>query len=250
MLDRRVEVGETAQPELARVRADARTSRLLLRDEEGRAAEREAALAAAIGIPRDALPPLDLSPSAASPQPIDVGALRMIAMTARPDVLAALARYEAAEEALRLEVRRQYPDIRVGPGLGWDQGAFKWALSATAELPILNQHRGLIAEAHARREVAGAQLLALQAKILGDLDTALATQGSARARLAEAEQLLAERRALSAAIRRQFEAGEIDRLTLRTLEVEATLADLDRVTAFYALKRAQVAIEAAVEQAR
>ncbi len=247
MLERRLAVGEAAQPDVTRVRADDRASRLLLREEEGRAAEREAALAASIGIPREALPALDLS-MAKTPPIADADRLRTLALTARPDVLAALARYDATEQALRLEVRKQYPDVHIGPGIGWDQGAFRWAISAAAEIPIFNQHRGPIEEAEARRAIAAAQLLALQSRILGDLETALASEASARARLEEAERLLASRNALVAAARHQFDAGEIDRLALRSQEVESVLAEIDRRTAWFDVQRAAVAVDAAVEQ--
>jgi outer membrane protein TolC len=247
MLEKRLEAGEAAQPDVTRVRSDDRASRLLLREEEGRAAERAAALAASIGIAHASLPPLDLTLSA--PRAIaDVEQLRTLALTARPDVLATLARYAAAEEALRLEVRNQYPDIHVGPGLGWDQGAFKWALAASAELPIFNHHEGAIAEAEARRAAAAAQLLALQSRILGNLDAALAGEASARARLQEAERLVSAKNALVASARKSFDAGEIDRLALRNQEVEVTLAEVDRWTAWFDLQRARVAVEAAAEQ--
>jgi outer membrane protein TolC len=247
MLEKRLEAGEAAQPDVTRVRSDDRASRLLLREEEGRAAEREATLAASIGIARSALPPLDLT----LPEPraiTDIEHFRALALTARPDVLAALARYDAAEEALRLEVRKQYPDIHVAPGLGWDQGAFKWALAASAEIPIFNRHEGPIAEAEARRASAAAQLLALQSRILGDLDAALAGEASARARLGEAERLVSAKNALVASARKTFEAGEIDRLALRNQEIEATLAEVDRWTAWFDLQRARIAVEATVEQ--
>lgn len=247
MLQKRMDAGEAAQPDVTRVRSDDRASRLLLREEEGRAAEREAALAASIGIARASLPPLDLT--LPEPRPLaDVERLRTLALTARPDVLAALARYDAAEEQLRLEVRRQYPDLRVGPGLGWDQGAFRWALAASAEIPIFNRHEGPIAEAEARRAAAAAQLLALQSRILGDLDAALANEASARARLEEAERVVSAKSALVASARKTFEAGETDRLALRNQEVEATLAAIDRWTAWFDLQRARVAVQAAIEQ--
>jgi outer membrane protein TolC len=247
MYERRLAVGEAAQPDVTRVRADDRAARLLLTEEEARTGEREAALAASIGIPRAALPPLDLT-MPTTPPIGDVDQLRTRALTARPDVLAELARYDAADQALRLEVRRQYPDVHLSPGIGWDQGAFRWALSAAAELPIFNQHRGAIAEAEAHRASAGAHVMAVQSRVLGDLDAALATETGARARLAEAERLLADRNALVAAAQRQFAAGEIDRLALRTQEVEAALAELDRAIASFDLQRARVALEAAVEQ--
>ncbi|HUR81437.1 MAG TPA: TolC family protein [Thermoanaerobaculia bacterium] len=247
MWERRVAAGEAAQAEAVRVRADERASRLLLREEQGRGAEREAALASSIGIPRAALPPLDLT-VAATRTSSDAGRLRAVALTARPDVLAALARYDAAEQALRLEVRRQYPDVHVGPGLGWDQGAFRWALSATAELPLFNRHEGPIAEAEARRAAEAARLLAVQSRILGELEAALANADAARARLDETERAVTSAGALVAATRRQFAAGEIDRLALRNVELLLTLAEVDRWSAWFDVQRAAVAVEAAVEQ--
>jgi outer membrane protein TolC len=247
MLEKRLAAGEAAQPDVTRVRSDDRASRLLLHDEEGRAAQREAALAASIGIASASLPALDL----ALPEPravADSEHLHTLALTARPDVLALLARYDAAEEALRLEVRSQYPGVHLAPGLGWDQGAFKWALSVSAEIPIFNRHEGPIAEAEARRAAAAAQLLAKQSQVLGDLDSALANEASARARLGEAEHLLAAKNALVASARKTFASGEIDRLALRNQEIEATLAEIDRWTAWFDLQRARIAIEASVEQ--
>lgn len=241
MLERRLAVGEAARPDVARVRADARASRLALTDEQTRVAEREAALAAAIGIPRDALPPIAWP---ATP-PVPAQASRQRALTERPDILAALARYDAAEAALRLEIRRQYPDVHLGPGLGWDQGAFKWILGATAELPVFNRHEGPIAEAEARREVAGAQLIALQSQILGDLDSALASESGARERWAASEREAEQVRALVTSARRQFEAGEIDRLAMRTQELELALAEAEQWNAWLAVQRARVAVEAA-----
>jgi cobalt-zinc-cadmium efflux system outer membrane protein len=247
MWQKRLEAGEAAQPDVIRARSVDRASRLLLREEEGRSTEREALLASSIGIARASLPPLDLT----LPEPRAVGnaeRLRTLAVTARPDVLAALARFDAAEEALRLEVRRQYPDVHVAPGLGWDQGAFRWALAASAEIPLFNRHEGAIAEAEARRAAAAARILALQARIFGDLDVALAGEASARARLEEAERVVSAMNALVASARKTFEAGEIDRLTLRSQEAEATLAGIDRWTAWFELQRARVAVETAVEQ--
>jgi outer membrane protein TolC len=245
MLEKRLEVGEAARPDVVRVRGDARAARLALRDEEGRAAEREAVLAASIGIARAALPPLDLTPleTAAPPPRPDP---RELALTKRADIVAALARYAAEEQALRLEVRRQYPDLHVGPGIGWDQGAFRWALNASAEIPLFNRHRGAIAEAEARRDAAGARLLALQSKILGDLDQAVASERASRARLDETERVVASRRALEEQTARQFAAGEIDRLAMRQQELETALAELDRWNAWFDVQRAIVAVDAAV----
>jgi len=244
---RRLEVGEAATPEIARARAEARAANAATLAEEARLEAARDALAAAIGIPRSALPAhLDLS-SLPMNATVDER-LQELALTARPDVLAAVAHYEAADAALRLEVKNQYPDVHLSPGIGWDQGAFKWTIGAAAELPIFNRHEGAIARAEAERERAGAQLLAVQAKVLGLLDAARTRERSARARLEAATRVAESREALLASARKQFEAGEIDRLALRTQELESAAAIADREDARFDVVAAIVELEAAVEQ--
>lgn len=73
-----------------------------------------------------------------------------------PAVLVAAAEYEAAEKALELEVRKQYPDVHVGPGYGREDGQDQILLGLSLPVPILNANRRGIAEARAQREVARA----------------------------------------------------------------------------------------------
>ncbi|MGI9013485.1 MAG: TolC family protein [Phycisphaerales bacterium] len=63
------------------------------------------------------------------------------------------AAYQAAEESLRLEVRKQYPDITIGSGYG-SEGDDRLLLGVSLPVPILNGNRQAIAEAHAAREAA------------------------------------------------------------------------------------------------
>lgn len=246
---RRLEVGESATPEVARARAELRAANASVLADEGKLAAARDRLAAAIGIPREALPAdVDLSSLSTTAIERDDAKLRELALTARPDVLAAVARYDAADAALRLEVKNQYPDVHLSPGLGWDQGAFKWTIGAAAELPIFNRHEGAIGRAEAERARAAAQLLALQARVLADVEQARTAERNARARLEAATRVLASRETLLAAARKQFDAGEIDRLTLRLQELESAAAAIDREDARYDVAAAIVELEAAVEQ--
>lgn len=245
--EKRLQVGESATPDVARARAEARTTGAAALAAAARLASARDALAAAIGIPRSALPDdLDLSaiPAGAS---ID-GRLQELALTARPDVLAALAHYQAADAALRLAVKAQYPDVHLSPGIGWDQGAFKWTIGAAAELPVFNRHQGAIARAEAERDRAGAQLIAVQAKILAALDAARTSERSARSRYEEAKRVAESRDAILAAARRAFAAGEIDRLELRLAELESAAAAVEREDARFDIAASFVELEAAVEQ--
>jgi outer membrane protein TolC len=246
---RRLAVGESASPDVTRVRAEQRSAAAAVSTETARVESARDALASAIGIPRAALPPnLDLAPVSAMTATADDASLYTLALTARPDVLAALARYEAADARYRLEVRKQYPDVHISPGIGWDQGAFKWTAGAAAELPIFNRHEGPIGQADAERQRAAAQLLAVQARVLGALDAARTRERSARARLEATTRVGEAREALAASARKQFAAGEIDRLVLRQLEAESVAAQADRIDARFDVAAAAVDMEAAVEQ--
>ena len=60
---------------------------------------------------------------------------RRESLRSRSDVLAALARYEATQTALQLEVARQYPDFHVGPGYQYDLGENKWSVALSPGSP-------------------------------------------------------------------------------------------------------------------
>lgn len=71
-----------------------------------------------------------------------------------PGMLVAAAEYEAAERALELAVREQYPDLQIGPGYGREDGQDQVLLGLSLPIPVVNGNRRGIAEARARREVA------------------------------------------------------------------------------------------------
>jgi outer membrane protein TolC len=62
--------------------------------------------------------------------------------------------YEVAEQSLRLEVRKQYPDLTIGPGFGTDQGDERVLLGLRLPIPLWNRNQQGVAQATAGREVA------------------------------------------------------------------------------------------------
>lgn len=96
-----------------------------------------------------------------------------------PAMLVAAAEYEAAEKALELEIRGQYPDLHMGPGLGREDGQNQVLIGLSIPIPILNANRRGIAEAQARREVA-------RAGVETTLEQAIAELQAAKIRLASA----------------------------------------------------------------
>ena len=149
-----------------------------------------------------------------------------------PQVVLAAARYHAAEERLRLEVRKQYPDIKLGPLYGNEEGMDRLGVGFSVPIPILNANRRGIAEADTAREAA-------RAKWEQAVQEALSSKAQAEAALAAAQQRLNMlRQTIIPLAAQQFEharqlaeLGELDTLLiLDALRAEREAA-LDRIEA-------------------
>jgi outer membrane protein TolC len=189
-------------------------------------------------------------PIAFAPTPAvqDIAAARERALVSRPDILGALAEYAAAESDLRQEIARQYPDIHIAPGVGWDQGARRWDLGFSATLPVFSRNRGAIGEAEARRALVARRFEALQARVIAAVEEASVRYRDALAKSEEAETVLTMQREQVDATRRSFEAGAIDRVALRTAELELESAALARAEARAQEQEALGALQDAVEE--
>lgn len=71
-----------------------------------------------------------------------------------PRVQEKLARFAAGEEALRAEIRKQYPDLSVGPLYEKEDGGGRLGASLGFRLPFWNRNRKGIAEAEGGRDAA------------------------------------------------------------------------------------------------
>lgn len=141
-------------------------------------------------------------------------------MLNRPDILSAIEEYAAAQEALQLEIAKQYPDIHIGPGYSWDQEANKWSLGFSLSLPVFNRNQGPIAEAEARCREAEAVFIALQSRIIGEIDRAFAGYCSVLQKLETADSLQSTKKKQLQSIQAMFNAGETDRLSLLGIQSE------------------------------
>jgi outer membrane protein, heavy metal efflux system len=73
-----------------------------------------------------------------------------------PRLKAASADYEATEQALRLEIRSQYPDLQIGPSYSLEEGFSRLGIGIGFPIPLWNRNRQGIAQAFADREAARA----------------------------------------------------------------------------------------------
>jgi outer membrane protein TolC len=250
ILEHQYDAGAISAFELTQARIAADATRLALRDAERQSATGRVQLAEAVGIPVGALDGAELSFDglAATPPPGTIDNARAQALFGRSDILAALAEYEAVQAALQLEIAKQYPDIHLGPGYQYDQGVNKWSLGFTLALPVFNRNQGPIAEAEARRSEASARFNALQARVLAEVDRAVAAYRSAGQQQSDAEELHGHLQKQESRAQALLDAGEISRAELVALRLQLNAAELARLDAVAGALSALSALEDALQR--
>lgn len=97
--------------------------------------------------------------------------------------------YEVAEQQLHREIRKQYPDLTIGPVFESDEGQSRIGLSGGIPIPILNTNRKGIAEAKAERALAQAEYETEYERLVGSLAQA---RSQAQAHTAERQMIADE----------------------------------------------------------
>jgi outer membrane protein TolC len=180
---------------------------------------------------------------------IPADTLRLQALLNRADVQAGVEQYEASQAALQSEVAKQYPDMHLGPGYTFDQGARKIGFDfAGLVLPIFNRNEGPIAEARARRLEAQAHLQQLQAQAFGETDGAIAAYQATQDIVEQNKAQLAAQSRQLAATQRAFEIGQSDRLTLTLADKSALAAQLALTDATFQMQQAVGRMEDAMQR--
>jgi outer membrane protein TolC len=232
---------------LARARAD-------LADALRAQAEARPRLATALGVPASAINGLSFSLEVVKPpaaEEFTTQEARRMALLGRSDILSALADYAATQAALQLAVAKQYPDVHLTPGYSWNAGGAgenDWQIGVNLELPLLNRHQGAIAEASAQREASAARFLALQAKVIGEIEQAIASFRASETNVKALESLAIVQEAQQQSIAAEFQAGAVDRLEVLTGEIELNSTQLTRLEAQWKLQQAFGALEDAVQR--
>lgn len=252
LMQRRVELGFAAQPDLTLSRIALQKTTLAADEAYKRLAENRATLAAALGLPIAALNGIDVSLSEFNRVPamseLPAKEVERQALLHRPDLLAALAEYRASESALQLEVAKQYPDLTLSPGLLLDAGQAKWSLGLSLVLPLLDRNQGPIAEARAKREQAAANVLAVQSRAIGEVERALAGYRAVIEKLRSADALVAAQHKKEQSDVRMQRAGEIERPMLLGTQVELAAAEQARLETLVQTQQALGALEDAIRR--
>jgi len=233
LFEAQLQAGAVSPFDVTQSRVALNQTRFALLDAGKQAATARVQLAEAAGLSPASLEEVEFNFDDFKRVPADLpdSAARRQALNNRADILGALAEYAATQSALQLEIAKQYPNIHLNPGYQLDQTDNKWTLGLTVELPVLNQNQGGIAEAAARRTTSAARFTALQARVLSEIEQAVAGY---RASLKKAEAAEALNRELSTQLRTaqgMLDAGEISRIELAQRQFELTAASLAQLDA-------------------
>lgn len=169
---------------------------------------------------------------------------------ANPTLARLRAEHEVAEQTLRREIRKQYPDLTIGPAFESDEGQSKVGFVGAIPVPVLNANKRGIAEAEAERELARAAYETEYERLAG---VAASVRARARALRTERELIIADLVPLVdrqlADARRLLELGEGGGLVLLESMVRAheTKMHLIDVRLEEALARAELAFLAGPE---
>lgn len=242
MLVKRMDAGMASSIEVSNARIALQKAEQTYMAETGRITALSATLASDAGLSLNAFDQLKVKPFDRT-VPTSLNSLQYETLLNRLDIRASLARYEAAEAKLRLEIAKQYPDITLSPAKTLDQGDKVWSLGFSSLLTLINKNRGLIAEARSLREVEIAQFEALQAKVIGDLNQAKASYLAAFEANLKAQGVLASQQKRTEQAERQFDAGVTDRLALTTTQLENIIATQNVLNTAYQTQIAKLSLE-------
>jgi outer membrane protein TolC len=251
LLAQQFEAGAVSISEAALPRIALQKLRLDFANAQTQRVEARVRLCQAMGMPTGALDGVTFAVSPLNftiPPELTSVEVRRTALQSRSDILSALADYAATEATLQTEIAKQYPDVHINPGYQYDQGDNKWSVGISVELPILNQNRGPIAEAKARREEAAAKFNALQAKVMAEIDRAVEVFHISEQNAVTLQSLADAQAQQRDAVFGQFNAGAADQLEWRLAQAEFFNSDLARLDGLFKLQQAYSALEDAVQR--
>jgi outer membrane protein TolC len=144
------EAGELPRTESALFKIEQESRKADIARLRGRVKEGEQDIRSLMGISPSA--PASLTPTLSAASGNDGGNLT----ETNPTLIGLQSDYEVAELTLLREIRKQFPDLELGPNFEDDQAQSKIGVVGAIPIPIFNSNKGGIAAARAEREVARA----------------------------------------------------------------------------------------------
>lgn len=245
-----VTAGALAKSDTIAARLQAAATRSELLTVQGQSIDARGRLAGALGVPAQSLRGLELqsTPDAPVTSALTMDRARKSALIGRSDVRGALEEYEASQAGLQTQIAKQYPDLHLGPGYKWDQGENRWSLGIGLELPLFNRNRGPIAEAMARREEAAARFLAVQARVIQEVDAATSSLAVAQEAVKSTTDAVELQRQSNEAVRQHVNLGAATSLEQIAAQMELENAEGLQIEALIRQQLAARALENAVQR--
>jgi len=238
LLKKRVEYGEASNLELSIARRDYRSSQAALNTATKNRAILLASMAQQLGLPMHELETLQFNfDSLISPSSlISISShndqhIRETALLNRLDIRIALEEYAIAENKLKLEIAKQYPDMVISPGYGFDFGDSIWTLGFSGLMTFIEKNKAGISFAKQFREVEVAKFERLQTNIISEVNQANLQYEMALQQLSAQQGLFNDEKQRFARITSQFQAGQIDRLTLTLANLALLMVEKQLLTA-------------------
>ena len=164
------EAGEVSASELAGVQRQKHIRHHALMETEREIAETEIAFLRILGLRPGTKISLTLPLRVRPSMPSDAD--DPLELVRHPKVEAALTRLGGTEKSLEAEIRRQYPDLKLGPAYANEEGLDRFGLIAGASIPLWNRNRKGIAEAEGTRDEARLAAIDMWRSLVCDAATA------------------------------------------------------------------------------
>ena len=242
--------GAASVVEVSRAEGDALTAGVAVSTAEQAELSARAAVAQSLGLPFASVESIIVVPdsgtSCAAVDSLPLPAMTALALQTRPDVGFQVAAYAGAEMDVRLAVAEQYPDLTIGPSIGWDQGVGRWALNVGFARLIVGRNRGALAQAEARRAGGAAMVDSVQQSVSTELARSYAECGRSLNEAAAADSIWKGASTRLSQTERAFERGETGALELALARLDVVRTTGTVSTAHNRLIAANVAFDRAL----
>ena len=224
LMQRRVDTGMLSARDLGRERTELAAAEAELAVERTRQVTAYGDLAAALGLPLETVQSLKIADDAIKEPSVvpEAGAARSRALRNRLDIHVRLLEFGAADAEVRLAVAEQYPIVRISPGFFWDQGDEIWELASLVVPPASAQ--AAVLEAEARREVAARRFMALQIRVIGEVERSREVLQVTHASVTAGQDVVSQAQSQFERVRRYFDSGGGDRVQLETAHLATVQA--------------------------
>ena len=173
----------------------------------------------------------------------DFSLTREQAIQSRIDLRRDLADYAKAEANLKLEVAKQYPDLKFSPAYLYDFGDKIWTLGISTLIPNLEKNKALITKAENFRESESSRIIDLQLTISNEIDTLLSYLGDSSEKYMNAKVLHDEKELLLVSLEKKFNNGILSRFELEQEKIKLYEIDYIYLDSLYNLIQGGYEIE-------